>query len=437
MTTAIAHPAKKQAALPEGRELPAWPVLVLLWGLPAWWFFGLLPFSTAIMAVPMVAFLIQRGRVSVTPGVLPWVGFVVWMIPCALMLDTLGRVAGFSVRFSQFAAVAVVLVYVVNARHSLPVSRVLAALTFTWVFVIVGGYLGLIWPQVTLTFTIGQLLPESVLQNEYVSDLVFPPLAEIQTPYGAAEPFLRPSAPFAYTNGWGAAIAILTPIAVAAAALKRTAAAAIWLMIGILASIPPAVASSNRGLFIGLVVAVVYVLIRLLFRGKILPFLWVGSLGLLLTAILLLSGLIDGIVERQDTVDTTQGRGDLYAETFVRTIASPIIGYGAPRPSFTSEINVGTQGMIWNAMFSFGFVVLAFFALFMIGGVLRTWGAPNVPALWLHSSIVVSCALSVFYGLDRHMLTICVVLGVMLRERYTDGSTLWRPSLDAGVRRET
>ncbi|MBW1279541.1 hypothetical protein, partial [Escherichia coli] len=85
-------------------------------------------------------------------------------------------------------------------------QKVLAGLTFTWVFVIVGGYLGMLWPDVTLSFTIGRLLPQSILQNEYVSDLVFPPFAEIQTPYGADEPFLRPSAPFAYTNGWGAAI---------------------------------------------------------------------------------------------------------------------------------------------------------------------------------------------------------------------------------------
>ena len=85
------------------RELPAWPVLVLLWGMPAWWAFGLLPFYLLIMSVPMVAYLIQRGRVEIVPGTMPWVAFVVWMLPCALMLDSLGRVVGFGMRFSQFA----------------------------------------------------------------------------------------------------------------------------------------------------------------------------------------------------------------------------------------------------------------------------------------------------------------------------------------------
>lgn len=406
-------------------ELPAWPVLVLLWGMPLWWAFGLLPFANLIMAVPMVAFLIQSRRLTLVPGTLPWIAFVAWMLPCALMLDSFGRIIGFSVRFSQFAAVAVALVYVVNARANLPVQRVLAGLTFTWVFVIAGGYLGIFWPDVTLTYTIGQLLPASILQNEYVNDLVFPPFSEIQTPYGADEPFLRPSAPFAYTNGWGAAIAILTPIAIASALARRTARAMIWLMVGTGLAIPPAIATTNRGLFVGLAVAVVYVLGRLLLRGKWLPFLWVGGLGALLYVVLALSGLIDGILARQETVDTTEGRGLLYEETFARTLQSPILGYGAPRPSFTSEITVGTQGMIWNAMFCFGFVGLALFAIFLIGGLLRTWSAPNLAALWMHSAVLAGTVMSVFYGLDRHMLPLCLILGVMLRERYATTSSFW------------
>lgn len=417
-------------------ELPAWPVLVLLWGMPLWWGVGLLPFCTAIMAIPMVAFLIQRGRVLIVPGTVPYVAFVVWMLPCALMLDSAGRILGFGVRFSQFASVAVIFVYVINARHALTPQRLLGGLTSTWVFVIIGGYLGILWPQGELTNTVGLILPGFLRNNEYISDLVFPPFAEIQIPWGADEPFIRPSAPFAYTNGWGAAIAILTPIAVANAIARRTAKATIWLVIGICASIPPAVATTNRGLFVGLIIVVAYVLLRLLFRGKWVPFLWVAFLGAGLTLILTLSGMLEGITERQETVDTTEGRGNLYAETFERTLLSPVLGYGSPRPSYTSEINVGTQGMLWNLMFCFGFVGLALFALFLVGGVIRTWRAPNVSLLWLHGSLIATCAMSVFYGLDRHLLTIAVVLGLMLRERYASHSTYWTPAPRGwGVRR--
>lgn len=406
-------------------ELPAWPVLVLLWGMGVWWAFGLLPFYTAIMAVVMVAFLFQRGRVELVPGILPYVGFVLWMLPCALMLDTLSRLLGYSVRFTQFAAIAIILIYVVNARTHLTTGRILAGLSAMWAFVIFGGYLGMLWPEGELRNTIGLLLPAAVLENEYVRDLVFPRFAEIQTPWGADEPFLRPAAPFPYTNGWGAAIAILTPIAVAHAIAVRTAKATIWLILGIAVSIPPAIASTNRGLFIGLAIVVAYVMVRLLFQRKWVPLFWLSFLGAALTVILLLSGMLDRITERQDTVDTTAGRGDLYTETFERSLLSPLFGYGAPRPSFTSEITAGTQGMFWNLMFCFGFVGLALFMVFLIGGILRTWSAPNVSAVWLHSSIVCAVAMSAFYGLDRQLLPIALVLGLALRERYADRSDYW------------
>lgn len=436
MTPLIASPSRSLVAATgqdpdaeiELRSLPAWPVMLVLWGYPVWWAFGMLPFAQVIMALPMVAFLIMRMRVLFAPGILPWLGFVAWMVPCALMVDELGRFVGLGVRFSQFLALAIMIVYIVNARASLPPRRVLNALTFIWVFVIVGGYLGMLFPEVRLTMTVGQLLPAALSGNDYVADLVFPPLAEIQTPFGADEPFLRPSAPFAYTNGWGAAIAVLTPIAVATAIGHRSARSIWFLVIGLVASIPPAIATTNRGLFVGLGAAVVYVMIRLLLRGRWRAFLGVSILGGAAAVVLLLSGFLDGIVARQETVDTTAGRGNLYAETFERTLASPVLGYGAPRPSLTSEIYVGTQGAFWNAMFCFGLVGFALFAAALVIGALRTADAPNLSALWLHTSVVVACLLAVFYGLDRQLVFVGVALALMLREKYFGASDYWTPN---------
>lgn len=68
-------------------DLPAWPVLVLLWGYPLFWALGLLAFAQVIVAVPMLAFLIIRRKVILVPGVLPWLGFALWMVPAALMID--------------------------------------------------------------------------------------------------------------------------------------------------------------------------------------------------------------------------------------------------------------------------------------------------------------------------------------------------------------
>lgn len=433
MSSLITSPSRSLLAATgqdAGREvephvLPAWPVLTVLWGYPIFWLLGLLPFASVIMAIPMVAFLILRRRILIVPGILPWIGFVLWMIPSALMIDQVGRAVGLGVRISQFLALAIMMVYIVNARSSLSPRRIFNGLTFIWVFVIIGGYLGMLFPETRLTLTIGLLLPDAIAGNDYVSELVFPTLAEIQTPWGAEEPFVRPSAPFSYTNGWGAAMAVLTPIAIGTAIGHRTARAMWFLVLALVAAIPPAIATTNRGLFLGIAGAIVYVMFCLLLRGRILAFVWVSLLSLAGALVLFLSGFLDGIAARQETVDTTEGRGNLYAETFERTLESPVLGFGAPRPSYWSEIYVGTQGAIWNAMFCFGFVGLALFLGAIVLGAVRTASAPNLSALWIHTSVVVAAFLSIFYGLDRQLVFVGIAVAVLLREKYLGNSSYW------------
>lgn len=422
----VASTRRDPATEIEARALPAWPVLMLLWCYPLSWALGLMPFLPVIMAIPMVGFLILRRRVLLVPGVLPWIGFTLWMIPSLLMAEQLGQLVVTVVRFSQFLSLAIVIVYIINARSSLTPRRVFNGLTFIWCFMIVGGYLGMLFPELRLTATIGQLLPAAIANNDYVSELVFPTMAEIQVPWEGAEPFIRPSAPFAYTNGWGAAIAVLTPIAIGTAIGHRTARAMWLLIIALVAAIPPAVATTNRGLFLGLAATIVYVAIRLMFRGRWLAVFWTTVLGITATAVLLLSGLLDGIVARQETVDTAEGRGDIYAETFQRTFDSPVIGFGAPRASHWSEIYIGTQGMIWVAMFCFGFVGLALFVTMMLSGALRTFDAPNLSALWIQSSVVIACFLAIFYSLDRQLVFVGIALAVLLREKYLGNSSYWK-----------
>ncbi|QTV80192.1 hypothetical protein [Microbacterium sp. NIBRBAC000506063] len=126
-------------------------------------------------------------------------------------------------------------------------------------------------------------------------------------------------------------------------------------------------------------------------------------------------------------MNTTEGRGNLYVETFERTLGSPIVGYGAPRPSYWSEIYIGTQGAIWNAMFCFGFVGLALFAFMLLAGAVRTFDAPNLSILWVHTSAVVACVLSIFYGLDRQLVFVGLALAILLREKYLGDSDYWTP----------
>lgn len=399
------------------RDLPAWPVLALLWGFPLWWLLGMTPFIVVIMATVMAALLLIRRGLRLVPGIAPWLTFVAWALPCGLMLDSALRVVGYGQRVGNYLAIAVVLVYVVNARERLTNRRLLAALTAVWVTVVVGGYLGVLFPYGRLTTPVGLLLPEAITSNEYVRDLVFPPFAEIQHPWGADEPYIRPAAPFPYTNGWGAAMALLTPVAITQLLTANSVKTKLALAGCLAAAVVPAVATLNRGMFLGLALALCYVVLRLAARGVLLPVLAVTGVGIGGALVASSYGLLDRLTERAE-YGSTSDRLRLYQETLVRTLDSPLFGYGAPRPSDQVAVSVGTQGHLWMVLFSFGFVGLALFLWFLWGGTLRTWSLARGPLVWLHATLVVACAMIVFYGLDTmQLLTVALVTAFLLRER--------------------
>ncbi|TCP56499.1 hypothetical protein EV191_101442 [Tamaricihabitans halophyticus] len=411
------------------RPLPAWPVDALLWGFPLWWVLGMTPFIVVLLALVMAVLLIHRRGLRLVPGIAPWLAFVAWVIPCGLMLGSVLRVVGYGQRFANYLAIAVVLVYVVNARERITARRVVAGLTVVWLFVVFGGYLGTLFPEVRLTTPVGVLLPESLTNNEYVRDLVSPPFAEIQHPWGAAEPYERPAAPFPYANGWGSAMALLTPVAFAQYAMTTSNRVRLLIILGTAAIAVPAMASLNRGMFIGLAIAVGYVAARLALRGAILPFLAILSAAIASAVVFLSAGLLDELTERAD-YGSNDGRAQLYLETIDRTLDSPVLGYGAPRPSQLLDISVGTQGHLWMLMFSYGFVGLGLFLWFLYGAVLRTWRAPSTAQLWLHSVLIIPCALMFFYGIDTmQMLTVALVAVILLSDPAVCAR---RPRLPAG-----
>ncbi len=401
-------------------DLPAWPVLVMLWGFPVMWLAGVTVVPAAItMTIVMVAFLAQQRNVVIVPGVGALLAFAVWIVPTAIMVDSAPRALGFLYRFTIVLFALVALAYTVSARRRLTVRSVVNALTFVWVFTVVGGIMGMLVPHGRITTPVGLLMPQWLAQNEYVHDLFFPPLAEIQYPYGSPEVFLRPSAPFPYANSWGVAILLLTPVAVAAFMLARTWFTRVLLLITAVAMVPPAVASSNRGMFAALGVAVTYVVIRLAIRNRAAPVLGLAAVGLATVTFVLSRGLVDQLSTRQQYGQSSEARFSLYTETISRTLQSPLLGYGAPRPSEFQDLSVGTQGYVWTIMFSHGFVGLTFFLLFLWGTTLHTWRAPSDIQLVLHSVLVVASLAVFVYGLDIiQMLSVVLVAALLLRRRY-------------------
>ena len=409
------------ATSPDDSLLPAWPVLCLLWGMPLWWLVGLFNFNCVLLAPVMLFYLVLKRDVWLAPGTLPFLSLVGWMALGIFVIEP-GDLFGFVVKFAQYAAVGVLIVYVVNAPTLLTRDRILAGLTALWAFIIAGGYLGLALPYGHLTKTVGILLPSSISSNPYAQQLLFPQFAEVQTPFGASAPFLRPSAPFYFANGWGAAMTLLIPVAVGAALHRGTTRAKILTVAGLGLCLPPAVAANNRGMFLALAVAVAVLFVRSFAQARFGMVLVIGVATAGAAYMMIRLGVVQSLTERADAGQSTAGRTQLYIETIQRTLKSPILGYGAPRDSYSSEITVGTQGAVWAAMFCSGFVGLALLLYFLVGVVIRTWPLTSESDVWLNAGLIATLAMSAYYGLEGMLVPLGILVAMMLRDRYLDPS---------------
>lgn len=380
-------------------DLPYWPLGVMLWGLPAWWLLGLMQLAPIGLAILMAGFLLIRAEVRVRPAI-AWYGlFVGWTVCCAAMIDSPERMIGYGLRLAGLVTVGIVMVYVDNLPGRVVRAKVPAALTAVWCYVLAGGYLALIAPSGGFTTLAGRLLPAGLRSNGYVHDLFFPTFAEIQHPWGSPTAFARPAAPFPYTNGWGAAVVLLTP-AVLAVLLRTTARRRVWLLLALAAMAVPAAATSNRGMFLGLAVAIGYVGARMVAAGRLGTALGIAAAVLAGAVLLVTRGALGQISERQEYGRSTDTRAALYDETLRRVLDSPVFGYGAPRPSIENGISVGTQGYVWMVVFSYGFVGLLLFAAFLCSALWTTRRAAGVTGICLRAGLVAATVVIWYYGLD-------------------------------------
>ena len=405
------------------RQLPAWPLMVLLFGFPLWWAAGATPFVPILLAGVMAALMAVRGSIVLVPGIVPWFAFLAWVAVAAVSLDSATSVLAYGQRAGNLLAVGIFMLYVVNAPSTLPARRVLAGLLALWVTITVLGVAAIQFPDFRLTTPVGMLLPNFLTQNPLVYDLVFPPLAEVQQPWGSPEPFNRPSAPFPYANSWGVMFVVLTPVVFAAVCMARRKSVKAVLLAGALLSLWPALETSNRGMFVGLLAAVAYVMIRLFFQGRMGTVATVAFMLVVAAVSLVRSGAIQEILDRQLYSDSTGGRLNLYRQTWQATLREPLLGHATPQLEETIGVSLGTQGYLWMLMFSYGLVGLGLFLCFLAGAVARTWRVASIAGLWLHSVPIAALAIIPFYGFDVMQLTVVLlVIALLLRRRYLRAS---------------
>ena len=106
------------------------------------------------------------------------------------------------------------------------------------------------------------------------------------------------------------------------------------------------------------------------------------------------------------TNDSNERREILYEETLERTLESPVLGYGAPRPSERTNQSVGSHGQIWTVMFSHGFLAAGLFLGFIFLLVWHSRNPATMTGTWLHVILLVGLVQMLFYGQLPHQLFI-------------------------------
>jgi len=426
-------PASQDSGSTSGKKqkspghLPAWPVAIAFVGFPLWWVLGLGDMAWPLFALFMFLVLARTKRLQAPRGFGMWMLFMVWVLCSVIEIDEGVRIIGFAYRYSLYLAATVFFIYVYNARKFLTERRILGILTIFWLVVVAGGYAGLAFPVWELKTPLAYILPQSLLENSYVHDMAVRSLTQFNpNPYAYVIAAPRPSAPFLYANGWGNVYSLLTPVAILYTAMVRKGPKFWLLVIAMPLSFVPAVLTLNRGMFLGLGIAMLYIGIRaaLLGNGRIL--LAIVAIALVAGASYVVLPVQERIDQRTSKVESIDDRGNLYVETFDRTMESPLFGYGAPRPSEREgQPSAGTQGQVWMVMFSHGFVGLGLFLAWLGLLFVRTIRRTDLVGLVCNALLLVSFIEVFYYGILGAGLVIVMVAGALgLREPDPTGFTL-------------
>lgn len=399
---------------------PGWIVIGLFVWYPVLWLLGLAGVMWAAAALPLLVWLLLRRDIERPPTVTLYLIYVGWALFSVVRLDSATRVLTFGLRYGTYLTAAMLAYYVYNERR-VTRTKFIEWVSLLWVYAVVGGYLGLLFPRVRLTKTpFAIVLPSSIANDEFVASLAQPRLAQVQNIFGVELP--RPATLFAFTNDWGANIGLLTPFFVAATIYSGDALRRRIGIIGLVLALPPMLLSVNRGLWISVGAIFAVVAVRSFLAGRTGPLRMLG-LGIAAIAVLVVVTPAGEIVGGRLSEGDANSRAGIYSEAWNGALESPILGWGGPRPSINPfSPAVGTHGHFWYAMFSHGFVGLALFVAWL-GWAFHRGAMRRDPVSIMLASVVFVAALQMFfYNFFPSVLPIILIAtGLMLRPDDRDG----------------
>lgn len=400
-------------APPVGHPLPRWPLTVLLVPFLGWWLLGLGTLVWPLASVVMAILLWRRGGVRVPKGFGIWLFFLFWVLVSASQIDSFGRLIGAGYRLALYLACTVIFVYVYNMAREGLTRFILGVTTAFFANVVLGGYLGLLFPSLTITTPLSLVMPGFLLANDLVREIVFVGTTQyIENPWADRDP--RPSAPFLYTNNWGNAYSLLLPLACVYFLKIRHTWRAVPVALLILLSVVPAFLTLNRGMFLGLAIAGLVVALRYLLMGDVRGILAVSGAGLVALLAVFLLPVTERLDARLDSSGTNDARLTVYAETLARTATSPLLGFGAPRPAEAVGVPAaGTQGQVWMVLFSHGYVGLIFFLLWLVVLVVKTLPRTDPTGVVINAVLIVTFVEVFYYGILVQGLAVAMLVAAL------------------------
>lgn len=396
-----------------GTLRPGWPILAVLYGYPLWWLLGLSVFSWILFALPATAWLWSRRRVLAPPGLGWWLLFLGWVLlsSVSLSVNAFDRLPSFAFRTLMYMTAGVYLVYAYNLpRHRGNADRIVNALVFFYAFAVGAAIVAIVAPVTDFTTPFERILPRSLSGISFVRQMVHGQLAQVHTFLGY--PVARPAAPFAFTNEWGSAIALLTPIVVYAAGRHRGWRRMALLSLIVLALVP-AVVSLNRGLWLSFAAAALYVAARLAIRGRTRPLLNLIGAALLLIPLILLTPMGSLVAERLDSGHSDDARVDLVTQSIDGIAEAPLLGHGAPLvdPEAPDRAPIGTHGQVWLLGFSHGIPAVILFVATLLAILIRSrHGDVGSLAFWGNVTVFVALVQMAFYSLVPVQIQLIMVI---------------------------
>jgi O-antigen ligase len=299
-----------------------------------------------------------------------------------------------------------------------------------------GGLLGVVAPTFEFRSPMELLLPGALAENEYVKGMIHPAAASVQSVLGYEQS--RPTAPFSFSNSWGANLSMYLPFFLLAwfgrnAGWRRLAAPFVLLV-----AVVPTVYSLNRALWIALAVGVVYFAIRMAMLGRFLLLQLMAAGTVIAAFAFFLSPLAGIFAERLNAPHSNDRRLQLAFET-IRSVAtgSPILGFGSTRDvqgNFASVAGgatpdcpacavppLGTQGLLWMVLFSTGLVGFALFCAFFVRRFFAHWTDPSPIAIAVCCCVLFFALELPFYDtLGAPMVTLMIGLGLLARREMAE-----------------